>query len=107
MRQNPAGCAQQANDEVFRRYHDTVFERFWQRALDIENPEVLAAILIEAGADGASFPAQAAALQQQVAAISRAAEAQGVFGVTSFVLDGELYWGREHIEDIRELLAAG
>ena len=99
--------AQQANDEVFRRYHDTVFERFWQRALDIENPEVLAAILIEAGADGASFPAQAAALQQQVAAISRAAEAQGVFGVTSFVLDGELYWGREHIEDIRELLAAG
>ena len=99
--------AQQANDEVFRRYHDTVFERFWQRALDIENPEVLAAILIEAGADGASVPAQAAALQQQVAAISRAAEAQGVFGVTSFVLDGELYWGREHIEDIRELLAAG
>src|SRR4029077_11372831 len=29
-------CAQRAGDAVFRRYHDMVFERFWQRALDIE-----------------------------------------------------------------------
>lgn len=99
--------AQQAGDTVFRRYHDTVFERFWQRALDIENPEALAAILTEAGADGANFPANAVPLCEEVAAISRAAEAQGVFGVTSFVLDGELYWGREHLPDIREILAAG
>ena len=28
--------AQQAGDAVFRRYHDTVFERFWTRSLDIE-----------------------------------------------------------------------
>ncbi len=84
-----------------------MFERFWQRALDIESPEALAAILTEAGADGANFPAQAPALREEVAAISREAEAQGVFGVTSFILDGELYWGREHLPDIREILAAG
>ena len=97
--------AQQAGDTVFRHYHDTVFERFWQRALDIENPEALAAILTEAGADGDSFPVQASNLRNEVAAISRAAEAQGVFGVTGFILDGELYWGREHLPDIREILS--
>jgi 2-hydroxychromene-2-carboxylate isomerase len=98
--------AQAAGETIFRRYHDTVFERFWQRALDIEDKQVLAAVLTEAGADGASFPAQAASLRQEVATISRDSEAQGVFGVTSFLLDGELYWGREHLPDIREILAA-
>ena len=98
--------AQRSGDAVFRRYHDTVFERFWQRALDIENPDVLAMVLSEAGADGAQFPAEAETLCARVAAISRSAEAEGVFGVPTFVLDGEIYWGREHLPDIRDLLAA-
>src|SRR6266566_6074680 len=29
--------AQQAGDDVFHRYHDIVFERFWRRELDIED----------------------------------------------------------------------
>jgi 2-hydroxychromene-2-carboxylate isomerase len=38
--------------------------------------------------------------------IQQEAEAQGVFGVPSFLLDnGDLYWGREHLPRIRELLA--
>lgn len=100
-------AAQRAGDAVFRRYHDTVFERFWQRALDIEDAAVIAGVLAEAGAGDASlFPAQADALRAEVAAISRAAEADGVFGVPSFVVDRELYWGREHLADIREMLGA-
>jgi 2-hydroxychromene-2-carboxylate isomerase len=41
----------------------------------------------------------------QVAAISRAAEADGVFGVPTFVLDGEMFGGGEHLPDILEMLA--
>jgi len=34
------------------------------------------------------------------------AEEAGVFGVMSFLLpDGDLYWGREHLPRIRELIA--
>jgi 2-hydroxychromene-2-carboxylate isomerase len=99
--------AQRAGDVVFRRYHDVVFERFWQRALDIENPDTIAAVLSECGTAPAEFRYQADALREEVAAISRAAEAEGVFGVPTFVLAGELYWGSEHLPDIRELLAAG
>jgi 2-hydroxychromene-2-carboxylate isomerase len=98
--------AQRAGTDVFRRYHDIVFERFWRRELDIEDIAVIAAVLTEAGADGASFPAQAISGREAVAAISRAAEADGVFGVPSFVVDGELFWGREHLSDIRAMLAA-
>lgn len=97
--------AQRADDAVFRRYHDLVFERFWQRALDIEDVGVIGAVLTKAGADGAGFAAYSEAGRAEVARVSRAAEAQGVFGVPSFVLDGELFWGREHLPDIREMLA--
>lgn len=100
-------AAQRAGDAVFRRYHDAVFERFWQRALDIEDAAVISAVLDEAGAkDAAAFPGETDALRAEVAAISRAAEADGVFGVPSFVVGGELYWGREHLADIRAQVAA-
>jgi 2-hydroxychromene-2-carboxylate isomerase len=97
--------AQRGGSDVFRRYHDTVFERFWQRALDIEDSGVIASVLTEAGADGAGFPEFVEAGLAEVAAISRAAEGLGVFGVPSFVLGKELFWGREHLPDIREMLA--
>jgi 2-hydroxychromene-2-carboxylate isomerase len=97
--------AQREGDAVFRRYHDRVFERFWQRALDIENPGALAEVLAESGANAAGFMAEADALRQEVAAISRSAEAAGVFGVPTFVYAGEIYWGREHLADIRESLS--
>src|SRR6266853_6314962 len=35
---------------VLRRYHDMSFERFWKRELDIEDPDVVCAVLAEAGA---------------------------------------------------------
>ena len=98
--------AQRAGDAVFRRYNDLVFERFWQRALDIEGTAVIGAVLTEAGADGSGFSDYAATGREEVAEISRAAEAIGVFGVPSFVLDGELFWGSEHLPDIRTMLAA-
>jgi len=98
--------AQRAGDAVFRRYHDLVFERFWRRELDIEDIAVIAAVLTEAGADGNAFAAQAQAGYDEVAEISRAAEAIGVFGVPTFVVAGELFWGSEHLPDIRAMLAA-
>ncbi len=98
--------AQQAGDAVFRRYHNAVFERFWRRELDIEDISVITAVLTEAGAEGTAFATQAPTLRDQVAAISRAAEERGVFGVPSFIVDGELFWGSEHLPDIRAMLAA-
>src|SRR6516164_1530524 len=35
--------------------HDVAFERFWKRELDIENPDVIRAVLVEAGADATGF----------------------------------------------------
>ena len=99
--------AKRQGDEVLRRYNDIVFEHFWKRELDIEDAAVIAAVLAEAGADAAGFAAYAVGEgPREVDRVSRAAEESGIFGVPTFVVDGEQFWGREHLPDIRDLLAA-
>jgi 2-hydroxychromene-2-carboxylate isomerase len=91
---------------VFRAYIDEVYERFWQRELDIENAASLEDVLRRAGADIASFASyRADEGRHELAAVQKEAEARGVFGVPSFLLpNGDLYWGREHLPRIREIL---
>jgi 2-hydroxychromene-2-carboxylate isomerase len=99
--------AKRYGDAVLRRYHDVIFERFWKRELDIEDPDVVRAVLMETGADAAAFPpylVEGGALE--LGNVCRSAETIGVFGVPTFVLDGELFWGREHLPDIREMIRA-
>jgi 2-hydroxychromene-2-carboxylate isomerase len=99
--------AKRQGDPVLRRYHDLTFERFWKRELDIEDPGVIGAVLAETGADATGFSAYAAGEGRvELDRICRAAEGLGVFGVPSFVVEGELYWGGEHLPDIRAILAA-
>jgi 2-hydroxychromene-2-carboxylate isomerase len=100
--------AKRQGGDILRRYHDLTFERFWKRELDIEDAAVVAAVLAEAGATAIGLGTYLAdAGPREVAGISRAAEAQGVFGVPTFVINGEIFWGREHLPDIRDLLANG
>lgn len=98
--------AKRQGDAVFRGYHDRVFERFWKRELDIEDIAALSAVLAAAGAETAGFTAYAAEEGPvEIGRIRREAEAAGVFGTPTFVIDGELFWGGEHLPDIRAMLA--
>jgi len=99
--------AKRHGDAVFRRYHDAIFERFWKRELDIEDVGVIGRVLAEAGADAAELADYAAGPgPAELSNICRAAEEIGVFGVPSFIVGGELFWGREHLPDIREMLGS-
>ena len=98
--------AKRSGGAVLRRYLDVVFERFWRRALDIEDAAVIAAVLEEAGAaaDGmAEYLASEGRREHD--AVRAAAEAAGVFGVPSLMIEGELFWGSEHLPDIKDMLA--
>ena len=97
--------AKRAN--VFRAYNDAVFERFWRRELDIEDRAAIATVLREAGADVAGFGTFVEGEgRAELQRIHGEAEALGVFGVPTFVVDGELFWGREHLPRVREMLTA-
>ena len=60
----------------------------------------------EAGAETAGFASYLTGEgRAELVRVCRDAEEKGVFGVPSFIVDGELFWGREHLPDIREMLA--
>jgi len=99
--------AQDQGEAVFRAYHDRTYERFWKRELDIERPELIAGVLAEAGADVAGFPDFLAGEgRRRHDAVIAEAEAAGVFGVPTFVYEGELFWGTDRMDLLREHLAA-
>jgi 2-hydroxychromene-2-carboxylate isomerase len=98
--------AKRQGKRQFRGYNDLVFERFWRRELNIEDPEAIAAILSEVHADRTGFRSYlAGAGPIEYGTVRESAESAGVFGVPSFIVDGELFWGREHLADILEKLA--
>jgi 2-hydroxychromene-2-carboxylate isomerase len=99
--------AKRQGPDALRRYMDITFERFWKRELDIEDPAAIESVLAKAGTDTADAALWLAGDgPREVARISREAEEIGVFGVPTFIIDGELFWGSEHLPDIRDMLAA-
>ena len=84
-------------------YHDEVFVRFWRRELDIEDPAVIAGVLESCGIETSGFEDFVRGAGREEHDRRRAeAEAIGVFGVPSYVVDGEIFWGTERMDRVRE-----
>ena len=91
---------------AFREYHDTVYERFWKRELEIEDPEVIRAVLEEAGADTGGFQSFLEGEgRREHDRIRAEAEDRGVFGVPTYIFEGELFWGHDRVPLLRERLS--
>ena len=99
------GLLQARDDGVFRAFHDLAFERVFRRELDPDDPAHVRAALAEAGGDVDAWSRRLRNGAAELEAINRRAEAQGVFGVPSFILDGELFWGTDTLAQIRQRLA--
>ncbi len=99
------GLLQARDDGVFRAFHDLAFERVFRRELDPDDPAHVRTALAEAGGDVDAWSRRLRNGAAELEAIDRRAEAQGVFGVPSFILDGELFWGTDTLAQIRQKLA--
>jgi 2-hydroxychromene-2-carboxylate isomerase len=88
--------------EQLKRYTDITFERFWRRDLDIEDIDVVVSILNEAGVNVAGFDAYQQGEGRTVHnALQEEILDKGYFGVPTYVIDGESYFGREHLPRVR------
>ena len=92
--------------DVLDRFLDHAYPPFWRRELDIEDPGVLEAVLREAGAEVDGFQAFAngpgRVLHDE---LNRAAFDAGVFGVPTYLVGDEMWFGREHLPRVAWLLA--
>jgi 2-hydroxychromene-2-carboxylate isomerase len=89
----------------FRSYHDLVFTMFWNHELDVEDLDQMKAVIARIGGDPEAFAAYALGpARAEHERIIAEAEALGVFGVPTMVLDGELFWGGDRIPLLIERL---
>ena len=88
-----------------RPYHNAVYERFWRRELDLGAISAVQDQLLRSGFDASGF-------ENWVSGEGRAehdrlradAEERGVFGVPSYLVGDELFFGNERLCRVRERL---
>jgi 2-hydroxychromene-2-carboxylate isomerase len=93
-------CAE--DQALFRPYADRVFERFWKHELEVESVDALAGILNEVGASTDQFlryvADEAAEAKPRLKLGFAEAERDLVFGVPTFVIDNERFWGYDRLD---------
>ena len=90
---------------MLKRYMDIAYERFWKRELDIEDADVVAGVVAEAGGDRTAFLDYLAGPgRAEHDALQTALHPAGLFGVPSYVIEDEIFFGREHLPAVRWIL---
>ncbi len=91
--------------QSLRAYLRSVFAEYWRGALDIEAAAAIEAIMRSIGVETSGW---AAYLQEPgrtaFELMSSKLRAAGVFDVPAYVIEGELFFGRQHLPMIRWLL---
>lgn len=78
-----------------------IFDAIWMSGGNATDPERFAALCRELGVE----PARLGEKKEQLRANTEDAAARGVFGVPSFVADGEVFWGADSIGFLNAFLA--
>ena len=88
---------------------DMAFERTWMRKLNLESGEAIAGLVVEATrdlADGPKFLSYASSSEgkAELDSVLSLAHQRGIWGIPSYFLKGEMYWGKEQLGLIRKKL---
>jgi 2-hydroxychromene-2-carboxylate isomerase len=99
------------------QFVEGLLKPIWEEGLDISSPEAIGMALTAAGFDPADLfaRAQSDAVKQGLAANTDAAVVRGAFGIPTMFVgslggpkgEGEMFFGKERLGQIEELLAKG
>jgi 2-hydroxychromene-2-carboxylate isomerase len=100
-------AAQEAGLDAFRLSH-ALLRALWAEERDIADAEVRRRIGDENGLDGAALVAAETSdhVQTPYRRYSAEAEALGVFGAPTFIVEGERFWGQDRLDFVDRALDA-
>ena len=92
---------------VFDAYVATGFKAMWEDGQKMDDPAVMAEVLAKAGLDAEALMAKAEApeIKQSLLNNTEAACEAGAFGIPTFALDGEIWFGKDRLRDVEEAIA--
>jgi 2-hydroxychromene-2-carboxylate isomerase len=85
---------------------DAVFRAIWVDALNMNDPAVVGPVLQAAGFDPAELLALAAdpQVKDRLKAVTQDAVARGVFGAPTCFVGGQMFWGQDRLDFIKQAL---
>lgn len=85
-------------------YREAMYTALWQQGLKLDDPEVWTDVLIKAGLDPEALGAavQDDAVKAALAASTERAVERGAFGVPTFFLGDEMWFGKDRLRDVVE-----
>lgn len=88
-------------------YTRAVFAGMWERGLKMDNPAVVAQVLTDAGLDAKALleATQTPEVKAELIANTEAAAARGAFGIPTFFVGDEIFFGKERLSQVEEELA--
>jgi 2-hydroxychromene-2-carboxylate isomerase len=92
------------NEGFLEKYVDEVFRHMWVEPKKMDDPEVLRSAFEESGlpADTIMEQIQDAAVKQQLIDNTAEVVGRGVFGIPSFFVGDELFFGKDRTSDVEE-----
>ncbi|MDI1481020.1 2-hydroxychromene-2-carboxylate isomerase [Polyangium sp. y55x31] len=102
-------CAALEDPEARRRLAGALIVATWENGRDLMNDAELSAIADDVGLDGAALLAatEEKAVKDRLRKNTEQAIAKGVFGVPTFVVDDQLFWGNDRLGFLETYLAGG
>lgn len=88
-----------------RAHVEEAFAAIWERGEDINAPENFAALARRLGVADPQAAIAAPEVKGRLAANTERALARGVYGVPTFEVGGELFWGSDSLEMMRGFVA--
>ncbi len=98
--------AKRQGADALDRFLDAAYPVFWKRELDIEDVSALEGVLVQTGLDVAGFRDFCEGEgRAEHDALNEAAFEAGVYGVPTYLVGDEAWFGREHLPRVSWLLA--
>ena len=95
-------------DGLLPKYFEVVAAAMWEQSLKMDDPDVIKAALDAGGIDGAHILAriQEADVKAKLIANTEDAVNRGAFGIPTFFVDGEIYFGKDRLREVEEAIGA-
>jgi 2-hydroxychromene-2-carboxylate isomerase len=92
---------------VFPAYVEAAFHHMWREPKKMDDPEVAVKALNSSGLDGAKLLARAQEPEVKAKLIenTQSAVERGAFGSPTFFVGSEMFFGKEQLRDVEEMVA--
>jgi 2-hydroxychromene-2-carboxylate isomerase len=91
---------------VFEQYVEAAFHHMWREPKKMDDPEVAVAALTSSGLDGAKLLArgQEPEVKAKLLENTQAAVERGAFGSPTFFVGNEMFFGKEQLREVEEMV---